>query len=206
MSFSKNDRPAFEEKWQDLSVFIKYGMLSDEKFHDRVLNFTLVKTVDDELYTIEDFKEKVKATQTDKNDKLVFIYTNNPVDHDSLIAQAKNHGYEVLVLDNVIDNHFIQHLEHKLENISFVRVDAETIDNLIQKDEEQSSVLTEKEEEKVQGIFNTVLEENKMANLVMKALAPSDQPVVITRPEFMRRMKEMQSLQGMQFGDFPEKL
>lgn len=199
----KKDRKNFEEKWQDLGVFIKYGMISDEKFHERALKFALLRTVDDGFFTIEEFKEKVKDNQTDKYDKIVLLYTNNPTDHDSFVQAAKNRGYEVLELDTIIDNHFMQHLEMKLGDVTFVRVDSDTVDNLVQKDEKQESVLSEKEEEKIKNIFESHAKASG-GTISLKALTPDDQPVIITKPEFMRRMKEMQALQGMSMDAFPE--
>ncbi|HKK79105.1 MAG TPA: hypothetical protein VJ933_05720, partial [Phaeodactylibacter sp.] len=151
----------------------------------------------------EEYKEKVKGEQTDKHDKVVMLYTNAPDQHDSYVNAAKGKGYDVLVFDNVIDNHFMQHLEQKLGDITFVRVDSDTVDNLVQKDESMESVLSEEQQEEVKGVFEKVVTQAG-STVVMKALSPDDQPVTVTRPEFMRRMKEMQSLQGMQFGDFPD--
>lgn len=196
------DRAEFEAKWSDLGIFVKYGMLSDEKFHERATDFVLLKNIDNQHFTIEEYKEKVKAAQTDKYDKIIFLYTHQPAAHDSFIQAARNRGYDVLLMDTVLDNHFMQHLEYKLGNVTFVRVDSDTVDNLIQKDEKIDSVLSDSEQETVKGIFE------KLANgagnsIVLKPLTPEDAPVVITRPEFMRRMKEMQSMQGG-WGDFPD--
>ena len=199
----KKEREEYESKWNDLGVFVKYGMISEEKFYEKAMNFALLTNVEGQHATIEEYKEKVKENQTDKYDKLVFLYSNNLSDHDSFIQAAQNKGYDVLKFDNVIDNHFMQHLEQKLGDVTFVRVDSDTTDNLVQKDEQTESVLSEKEEEKVKGIFEGILEDKK-SSLSLKALSPDDQPVLITKPEFMRRMKEMQALQGMQFGDFPD--
>jgi molecular chaperone HtpG len=196
------DRAEFEAKWSDLGIFVKYGMLSDEKFHERATDFVLLKNIDNQHFIIEEYKEKVKAAQTDKYDKIIFLYTHQPAAHDSFIQAARNRGYDVLLMDTVLDNHFMQHLEYKLGNVTFVRVDSDTVDNLIQKDEKIDSVLSDSEQETVKGIFE------KLANgagnsIVLKPLTPEDAPVVITRPEFMRRMKEMQSMQGG-WGDFPD--
>lgn len=199
----KNDRKAFEEKWDDLGVFVKYGMISEDKFYDKGMKFALLKNVDGECFTIEEFKEKVKATQTDKHDKIVLIYTNNAVEQDSQITAAKNRAYEVLVFDTIIDNHFLQQLEHKLGDVTFVRVDSETVDNLVQKDEKQESVLSEDEEKKVKEVFEGLID-GPSATVVLKPMSPDDQPVMITKPEFMRRMKEMQAMQGMSFNNFPD--
>ncbi len=200
----KKDRQEFEAKWSDLGVFVKYGMLSDEKFHERAMDFTLLKNVDNAFFTIEEYKEKIKETQTDKYEKVVMLYTHQPEAHDVFIQACRNRGYDVLLMDTVIDNHFIQHLEYKLEKIHFVRVDSDTVDNLIQKDEKLESVLSEQEQEQVKSIFEKVLQGAPGGSVVLKAMSPEDLPVIITRPEFMRRMKEMQALQGMSWGDFPD--
>ncbi len=199
----KKDRAAYEEKWSDLNVFVKYGMLSEEKFHDKAVKFALLTNVDGEHFTIDEYAEKIKAVQTDKHNKVIHLYTNNKDEHDSFITSAKNAGYDVLHFDNIIDNHFMQHMEHKGTDITFVRVDSDVVDNLVQKDETKESVLSEKEQEKVLGLFKDNIGDAS-ANVEVKALSPDDQPVVITKPEFMRRMKEMQALQGMQTGAFPD--
>lgn len=199
----KKDREEFENKWNDLSVFIKYGMLSEEKFHDKAVKFALLKNTEGKFATIEEYKEQIKANQTDKHDKIIMIYSNNLAEHDSFISSAKNYGYDVLEFDNVIDNHFMQHLEHKLEGVTFVRVDSDIVNNLVQKDEKQESVLSEKEQEKIKTLFEDKVKQAG-ATISLQALSPEDQPVVITRPEFMRRMKEMQALQGMQSDAFPD--
>jgi molecular chaperone HtpG len=198
----KNDRETFQEKWPDLNVFIKYGMLSDESFHEKALNFALLQNTEKEFFTIDEYKEKIKAIQTDKHGKIVMLYTNNPHDHDSFIQSAKGRGYDVVLFDTVIDSHFVQHLEYKLGDVTFVRVDSDTVDNLIQKDETQESVLNEEEQNAVKGVFEGLV--GAGGTVSVKALSPDDQPLVITRPEFMRRMKEMQALQGMQGMDLPE--
>lgn len=199
----KKDRAEYEQKWQDLNVFVKYGMLSEEKFHEKAVKFALLTDIDGKHHTIEEYKEEIKAAQTDKHNKIIMLYTNQPDAHDSYIQSAKNAGYSVLHFDNIIDNHFMQHLEHKLSDVTFVRVDSDIVDNLVQKDEQKESVLSEKEQEKVLSLFKTNIN-NTSANIEVKPLSPDDQPVVITKPEFMRRMAEMQALQGMQMGSFPE--
>ena len=199
----KNEREEFEAKWKDLSVFVKYGMLSEEKFHEKALNFALLKNTEGEYFTIEDYKAKIKENQTDKHDKLVMIYSNNPHEHHSFIESVKNYGYDVLEFDTIIDNHFMQHLEYKLGDITFVRVDSDIASNLVQKNEKMESVLSEKEEQKIKELFESKV--SKAGSTVeLKPLSPEDQPVVITKPEFMRRMKEMQALQGMKMEGMPE--
>ncbi len=199
----KKDRAEYEEKWNDLNVFVKYGMLSEDKFHEKAVNFALLKDVDGNHYTIEEFKDKIKDNQTDKHNKIILLYTNNTDEHDSYIKSAQNGGYEVLHFDQMIDNHFMQHIEYKLNDYTFVRVDSDTVDNLVQKDETKESVLSEKEQEKVLGLFKDSIA-TPAANVEIKALSPEDQPVIITKPEFMRRMKEMQALQGMNMSAMPD--
>ncbi len=200
----KEDRKSYEEKWDDIGIFVKYGLISDEKFYDRALPITLMKNVDGEHFTIEDYKAKIKDTQTDKHNKVVCLYTNAPDEHDSFIQSAKNRGYDVLDLGTVLDNHFMQSLESKGQELTFIRVDSDTVDNLVQKDEVIASVLSEKEEESVKTVFKAVVGE-KGGNVETKALSPDDQPIIITKPEFMRRMKEMQAMQGMGgMANFPD--
>ncbi len=200
----KKDRKGFEEKWDDIGVFIKYGLISDEKFHEKALPYTLLKNVDGEFFSIDDYKEKIKTAQTDKHDKKVLLYTNAAQEHDSFIQAAKGRSYDVLEMNTVLDNHFMQHLEQKVGDITFVRVDSDTVDNLVQKDEVAASVLSEKEEASIKTIFEGVIGESMGSTVVTKALSPDDQPIVITKPEFMRRMKEMQAMQGNAFGGFPD--
>ncbi|MEL7021148.1 MAG: molecular chaperone HtpG, partial [Bacteroidota bacterium] len=200
----KADRKGFEEKWKDLGVFVKYGMISEEKFNDKAQKFALLKNIDGEHFTIEEYKEKVKDTQTDKHDKTILIYTTDPAGHDSFIQAAQKRNYDVLEMDNVIDNHFMQHVEAKGEGITFVRVDSDTVDNLVQKDEIQESVLSESEETTVKTTFEGVINNTAGASIMLKPLSPDDQPVIITKSEFMRRMIEMQQLQGMGMGNFPD--
>ncbi len=199
----KKKKDDFVAKWDDIGIFVKYGMISDEKFHDKAMKFSLVKNVAGEFFTVNEYVEKVKPLQTDKYDKVVLLYAQSREGQASYIKAATDKGYDVLIMDQVIDNHWLQHLEHKLEKITFVRVDSDIVDNLVQKDEKAESVLSEKEQEKVKGLFEEILSDQK--NFIqLKAMSPDVHPVVITRPEFMRRMKEMQALQGMQFGDMPD--
>ncbi|MFM8448967.1 MAG: molecular chaperone HtpG [Haliscomenobacter sp.] len=199
----KKDRAGFDAKWKDLGVFVKYGMLSDEKFYERGIKFALLEDLEGKFFPIEEYIESVKPLQTNKADKVVLLYTPFPEQHYAQIAACKDRGYSVLKLDQVIDNHFIQQLETKLTNVSFVRVDSDTVDMLIEKEEKKESVLSESETKKVEELFRTVVSASE-ASLQLKALSPEEQPVVITRSEFMRRMKEMQSMQGGQFGGFPD--
>lgn len=200
----KKDRAGYEEKWNDLSVFVKYGMISDEKFYDKGTKFVLLKNVDEETFTLADYREKVDATQKDKHERTVLIYANDPASQDAAITAAKKQGYDVLLMDHIIDNHFIQTLEQKEDKLTFVRIDSDTVDNLVQTDEEKESVLSEEQTESVKTLFGNVAGEGK--TIEVKALSPDDQPVQLVRPEFMRRMKEMQAMQGMDLGAFPDDL
>jgi len=199
----KKKKDDFIAKWRDIGVFVKYGMISDEKFHEKALKFALLENVKGEHFGIDEYIEKVKPLQTDKYDKVVLLYAQNKDAQTGYIKAAQDKGYDVLLMEQVIDNHWMQHLEYKMDKITFVRVDSDIVDNLVQKDESAESVLSEKDQEKVKGFFEEVLGDQK--NFIqLKAMSPNVHPVVITKPEFMRRMKEMQALQGMQFGDFPD--
>jgi molecular chaperone HtpG len=199
----KSDRKDFEQKWEDLGVFIKYGMMSDDKFHDRAEKFTLLKNAKGEHFTLEEYRSKVKDQQTNKNDKIVLLYTHHATDHHHLIEEAEAQGYDVLEFNNPIDNHFLQHLEYKMQDVSFARIDSDTLDHLIEKDETKESVLSEEEQTTVKTLFEGLTEAAPGATVTLKPLSPESQPVQVVKPEFMRRMKEMQSLQGAGM-DFPE--
>lgn len=200
----KKDRPNFEEKWENMGVFVKYGMLSEEKFYERAKDFALLKNVDDKYHTIEEYQEKIKVTQTDKDERMVMLYTNNPaMELDNYTIAAKNAGYDVLKFDQPLDNHFIQKLETTLDKVTFTRVDSNTIDKLIDKDEKRESVLTEKQQEKVKTVFTEQVTDMG-ASITLEALSPDEQPVIITKPEFMRRMREMSAMQGMDMGAMPD--
>ncbi len=199
----KEDRKAYEEKWPEISVFVKYGMLSEEKFHDKAEKICLLKNIDGEHFTFEEYKEKITINQKDKHDKLIHIYTNSPKDHHSYIESVKNKGYDVLEMDNIIDNHFMQHLEQKLTDVTFVRIDSDVTDNLVQTDEEVESVMSEKEQKKVEDLFKAALVDDS-SKLELKAMSPDENPILITKPEFMRRMQEMQSFQTMGKNEMPE--
>lgn len=193
----KQDRKAYEEKWRDLGVFVKYGMVADEKFRDRANNFALLYNTNNEYFLLDEYKDKIKDQQTDKHGKLVAIYTNDPAGHDALIQAARRRNYDVLTMDTVLDNHWMQQLEYRTETgYLFVRIDSDTLDNLVQKDEEKTSVLSEKELETVKSTFEGLVKEHKEARIECKPLSPDDAPVTITKPEFMRRMKEMQMFHG----------
>jgi molecular chaperone HtpG len=201
----KNDREDFEAKWDDLKVFVEYGMLTEEKFYEKAEKFALLKNTKGECYTIEDYQEKIKAIQTDKDDKLVILYANSKDAHHQFIKGAEERGYDVLILDSPLTPHYIQKLESKLENVSFARVDSDTLDNLIKKDEEIPSKLSEEEKEKLKPVFEEVLNKEKFT-IQLESMSETDPPIIITQPEFMRRMQEQQKMGGGNgmFGAFPE--
>jgi molecular chaperone HtpG len=189
------DRADFEKKWDDINIFVKYGIISDEKFYDRAKDFSLLKNVDGQYFTFEAYKEKVKINQEDKDKQLVYIYASDKGKQDSFIQAAKNKAYDVLLLDGVLDNHFINTFEQKLEKTQIKRVDSETIDKLINKDEKMESVLSTEDQEKVKSIFDTAIN-NKNMTVAVESMSPDDLPVVITMSEFMRRMKDMAKMGG----------
>ncbi len=191
----KKDRKAFEEKWDDIGIFVKYGMLSEDKFYEKAKNFGLLKSIDNTYYTLDEYKEKVSATQTDKDKNLVYLYTNDEKKQHSFIQSATKKGYDVLEFDSLIDSHFINFLEQKLDKTQLKRVDADTIDKLIQKEEEIASVLSKEEEEKVKGIFEKAINNPNMA-VAVESQAVDEMPVLITMSEFMRRMKDMAETGG----------
>ena len=199
----KKDRKEFEQKWNDLSPFVKYGIVSDEKFAEKAMKFVLFKNVDNEYFTLDEYSEKIKNIQTDKNNKAVHIYTNNREEHYSLIQSGKSKGYDILLMDNILDNHFIQHLEYKTDNRTFVRIDSDSIDKLVNKEEDLTSVLTEEQSKIVKETFSNQ-KGNDMMDVEVKGLSADEGPVLITKPEFLRRMKEMQSLQGLGMEGFPD--
>lgn len=201
--FSK-DRADFESKWSDLGIFVKYGMLSDDKFYEKAVKFALVKNLEGQFFPIEEYVEKIKPTQTDKHDKVVIIYATQPDAQHTQIEACKAYGYDVVVMDQpMIDSPFMQQLEYKLGSVVFVRVDSDTASNLIQKDEKPELVLNEEEKTKVKDLFTGVVTDPG-GRVEVQALSPQDAPVLITRPEFMRRMKEMQAMQGMSMDGFPD--
>jgi molecular chaperone HtpG len=206
ISLFKNDRKAFEEKWDDIKIIIEYGMLSEEKFFEKSDKFALFPTVDNTYFTFEELEEKIKPLQTDKDNNLVILYASNVKSQHTYIDAAKEKGYEVLLLDSPIVSHLIQKLEGSKENIHFARVDADQIDNLIKKDETKISKLSEKELEELKPVIEEFIPK-KTYTVQLEAMDSSANPFIITQPEFMRRMKEMQATGGggfMGMGDFPE--
>ncbi len=194
-SLFKNDRKSFEEKWNDIKVVIEYGMLSEDKFFEKAGNFALYPTTEGEYFTFEELKEAIKDLQTDKDEKLIILYASDVEAQHSYIEQAKNKGYKVLLLDSPIISHLIQKLEGSLEKVSFVRVDGDTIENLIKKEEASVSKLSDEEKETLKPMIEEVVKEGGYT-VQLEALDSTSLPFVLTQPEFMRRMKEMQQTGG----------
>ncbi len=199
----KTDRAGYESKWSDIGPFVKYGMLTDEKFSEKAMSIALLKGNDGLYYTPELYREKIAPLQTDKNGQVVYLYTHSPAQHHAQIASATDRGYDVLVMDQPIDNHFIQHLESKIEKTHFTRIDSETTDKLIEKDSKLESVLSQADQDIIKKIFEPFVQ-GTMNKVEIQALSPTEAPVHIIRPEFMRRMKEMQMMQGMGADMFPD--
>lgn len=202
----KSDRKGFEEKWNDIGLFIKYGMLSNEKFADKASDFCLVKNATDEYFTIKEYYEKVKDIQVDKDGNIVYLYTHDRLQQDSFIAAAKQKGYDVLLLDGPLDTHFVGYLEQKGgEKIQLKRVDADVIDKLIAKDEKQELSLTEDESKQALGIFEKAITRPDM-KVEVDALHADEAPVSVTIDEFMRRMKDMAKTGGGMgfYGNLPD--
>ena len=203
---SRNEKEAFQEKWDNLKLFIEYGMLSDEKFYEKAVKFALMKTTEGKYFKYDEFKTLIEGEQTDKNKKLVYLYTTDPVAQYSYIEAAKNKGYQVLVFDSQLDAHFVNLLESKFENSTFARVDADSIDNLIQKDDKQKPVLKEGQEKDLGYAFEAVLPEGAHYQVQVDNLGATAAPIVITQSEFMRRYREMSALNGGLnfYGSMPE--
>ncbi len=201
-----NNREDFEKKWNDIKIVIEYGMLSEEKFFEKADKFVLYPTVDDKYYTFEELQEKIKENQTDKDGNMVILYASNKDQQHSYIEAAKEKGYEVLLLDSPIVSHLLQKLESSKENLSFVRVDSDHVNNLIKKDDENISKLSDEEKEKLKSDFEKVIPKEKYT-VQLEAMDSTAAPLIITQPEFMRRMKEMQQTGGggmFGMGNMPE--
>ena len=203
---SRNEKEQFQEKWDNLKLFIEYGMLSDEKFYEKAVKFSLFKTVDGKYFKYDEFKTLIEGEQTDKNNKLVYLYTTDPVAQYSYIEAAKNKGYQVLVFDSQLDAHYVNLLESKFENSTFARVDADSIDNLIQKDNKEKPVLKEGQEQDLGYAFEAVLPQGAHYQIQVDNLGATAAPIVITQSEFMRRYREMSALNGGLnfYGSMPE--
>lgn len=191
----KNNRPEFEQKWNDVGVLIKYGMLSDEKFSERAAKFCLFENIDGQFFTPDEYTEKVKTLQTDKHNKVVCLYSNGTGEQHSYETAAKSAGFDVLKFDALLDPHFIGHMEGKLKDLTFKRVDADTLSHLIEKEDANQSVMSAEQEQSLKNLFDKVVNPNS-AMVMMRPLSPDDAPVLITRPEFIRRWKDMSNISG----------
>ena len=194
----KSDRPQFEQKWDDLKLFIQYGMLSDEKFYERAEKFSLLKNVDGKYFTFEEYKNLVEGNQKDKEGNLIYLYTTNASEQYTYLEAAKAKGYDVLLMNGQLDVHIISQLEQKFEKTRFVRVDSDVIDKLIQKEETGKVTLTTEQRDALVSIFDSQIPSIDKTNFIVtfEQLSPDANPVFITQNEFMRRMKEMSAMQG----------
>ncbi|MFZ2340586.1 MAG: molecular chaperone HtpG [Bacteroidales bacterium] len=202
----KNNREEFEKKWDNLKLFIIYGMITEEKFYEKATKFALFKNTDDKYFTFEEYEKLIRENQTDKNKSLVYLYTNNKNDQYSYIEKAKSKGYDVLNLDGQLDVHLINHLETKFKDSRFVRVDSDVIDKLIPKSDPKSSKLSQVQQDDLRSVFNVRVKSKEVYNAVPETLDENDFPVILTQSEFMRRMKEMSQMGGgMNFyGELPD--
>jgi molecular chaperone HtpG len=195
----KKDRADFEKKWDDIKIFVQYGMISDEKFYEKINKIALLKNSDGKYFTLEEYQNLVNVNQVDKNNKTIYLYTTNTEEQHAYIASAKNRGYDVLIFDTMIDPHFINHLESKLKDTQLVRVDGDTIDKLINKEEVKTSTLTEDQQKQLQPIIEGTISKEQFT-VQFENLNEKDAPMLITRPEFMRRMKDMNQMGGGAMG------
>ena len=200
----KKDRKDFEEKWNDLQIFVQYGSLSEEKFAEKSKSFSLLKSTEGSYYTVEEYKEKVAPLQTDKDNKVVFLYSNNAEEQYSFVKKARERGYDFIELDGPLAPHWIAKMEQSFENVTFARVDADTLDKLIKKTDEIPSKLSKEEEEKLKPVFESSVNKDKFT-VQFESMSEDDAPIIITQPEFIRRMMEQQKMGGGGFyGAFPE--
>jgi len=200
----KKDRSDFESKWQDLQVFVQYGMLSEDKFAEKAKSFSLIKNTDGKHFTLDEYKDAISALQTDKDGNTIVLYCNNVEEHFAQVKKAKERGYDVIELDGPLAPHWIGKLEQENEKLKFARIDSDSIDKLIKKEEDLPSKLSKEEEEKLKTSFESVVNKEKYS-VQFESMSETDSPVIITQPEFIRRMMEQQRLGGNSFyGAFPE--
>mgnify|MGYP001791543515 FL=1 len=185
----KNNREEFEKKWDNLKLFIEYGMMTEEKFYDKASKFALLKNTEDKYFTFEEYEKVIKENQTDKNKTLIYLYSTNKTDQFTYIEKARNKGYDVLILDGQLDVHLINQLESKLKDTRFVRVDSDVVDKLIQKEETRESKLSAEEQDDLKSVFNVRVKSKESYNVVFETLDENEAPVIITESELMRREK-----------------
>ncbi|MDD2491025.1 MAG: molecular chaperone HtpG [Bacteroidales bacterium] len=202
----KNDRKSLEEKWDNLKIFIEYGMLTDEKFYDRAEKFSLLKNSENKFFSYDEYKLLIENEQTDKNKKVVYLYATEIQEHYSFIESAKNRGYDVLIFDSQLDSHFVNLLESKFKDSTFMRVDSDHIDKLIQKEDKEKPAITQAEERDIANAFEAALPTGNHYSVSVENLGETEPAVLITRSEFMRRYREMSAMNGgMNFyGSLPE--
>jgi molecular chaperone HtpG len=191
----KADRKGFEEKWPDIGLFVKYGMISEDKFYDKAKDFVLVENTKKEFFTLDEYKTKVEPNQTDKDGTVVYLYTNDPAKQDTFIQSANKKDYDVMLLNSPIDNHFVAQLEQKLDKTSIKRVDADVIDKIIKKGDAPAHVLTEEQSTKIKTVFDKAVAKANF-KVEIESLSPDELPVTVTMDEFMRRMKDMAAMGG----------
>lgn len=189
------DRLGYEAKWEDIGLFVKYGMITDEKFYEKAQQFALLQNTNKENFTLEEYHNKVKENQTNKDGQVIYLYTNDTGKQDGFIQTANSKGYDVLLMDAPLDNHFISHLEQKLEKTQVKRVDADTVDNLISKTDAPPLTLSEEQSTAVKTVFETAIAKPNM-QVSIESLQADDMPVTVTMDEFMRRMKDMAAMGG----------
>ena len=197
-------RSDYEQKWDDLKVFIQYGILTDEKFAEKAQDFMLLKSTEGKYYTTKEYIDIVKENQTDKNDNIILLYVDDAVDKHSFVESAKAKGYDVLEMNGPLDNHYVNYFESKNQNVRFVRVDSDVIDNLIRKKEQNAMSLTAAQQEIMRPVFESQMpQDDKITYTIsFEPMAADDAPVVITQNEFMRRMKEMSKMSGGSMSQF----
>jgi molecular chaperone HtpG len=204
----KKDRKAFEEKWESLGLFVKYGMMTDDKFLEKANKFFIWETTDGAFKTLDEYRTETEALQKNKAGKHVVLYTTNPVQQDAYIQQALQKGYKVVKMETIVDSAFVNNMEMKWENIQFTRVDADITENLIDAGESMQSVLSEEESNQLKELFN-IQQEGLNVQVEVKGLSEDAPPVVATRPEFMRRMKDMAAVGGGMaswYGNMPDEV
>ena len=202
----RNERQQLEDKWDNLKLFIEFGMLSDEKFCDRAMKFALLKSTEGKYFSIEDYKTAIAGGQTDKDGKVVFLYATDVDAQYSFIEAAKNRGYDVLLMDCQLDSHYVQLLEGKIENARFARVDSDTVDNLIPKEDKSKPELTDEQKEEISTIFKATLPKDNEYYVQVENLGAEAAPILITQSEFMRRYREMSAMGGGMnlYGEMPQ--